>query len=155
MAVICQACQQRPALLHLTESGADGTVREAHLCPQCASGLDLGGAPPPLAGLITGLRSRRTVEPEEPACPECGFTMAQYRELNLLGCPACWIHLWPRIEPLVRRFHGAVRHTGRTAGGADPVRAALERDLAAAVADERFEEAARLRDALRRQAETP
>jgi protein arginine kinase activator len=155
MAVICQACQQRPALLHLTESGADGTVREAHLCPQCAGGLNLGEAPPPLAGLITGLKSRRPAAAPEPACPECGFTMAQYRDLNLLGCPACWTHLWPQIEPMVRRFHGTIHHAGRSAQGPDPVRTTLERDLAAAVAEERFEDAARLRDRLRHLPEVP
>jgi protein-arginine kinase activator protein McsA len=59
---------------------------------------------------------------------------------------------------LLRRVHGATRHVGEVPGQGDPVAGALTptqqiarlvAGLAAAVAAERFEEAAELRDRLR------
>ncbi|HEY8449100.1 MAG TPA: UvrB/UvrC motif-containing protein, partial [Bacillota bacterium] len=57
-------------------------------------------------------------------------------------------------EPIVRRVHGSTRHVGKVAGrgGADNLRRraeALRSELQRAVEEERYEDAARLRDQLR------
>lgn len=83
--------------------------------------------------------------------------MAEYRKVNLLGCPHDWTHFAEELASLVRHWHGADRHQGRRPGDAATPsdtraqqRADLAARLAAAVADERYEDAARLRDELRR-----
>ena len=162
MAVICHACQQRPATLHLTEPAMDGSVAELHVCDTCAAANQiLAGAMPPT---LTEIR-RRLQAPVRPAaerrCGGCGLTMADYGQSHVLGCARCWTDLRPGLMALVRRFHEADRHAGRgmeiaaeaapsAADAAAAQRRTLERNLRMAVAEERFEEAARLRDQLRR-----
>ncbi len=156
MAVICHACQQRPSALHITQV-TPGGVLEAHLCPTCASALDLSadGDAPDLATLDLTRALAPAPASEERRCATCGVSMADYRQSNLLGCADCWRDLGAPLLAMVRRFHDADAHVGwRPDAAGDGAEAAaqrreLERRLHQAVAEERFEEAARLRDQLR------
>lgn len=173
MPLTCQLCHQRPASTHVTELGPDGARQELHLCPECIREhrLDLAAGPPPLAALA-GAAAPKAAEsaPEsEPAvCPHCGLAFEEYAGNNLFGCPGCYAAFDRQVAELVQRYHGALRHVGRApeAGGVPPPpprprrraprrdpRAELERRLAEAVAAERYEEAARLRDELRQAGE--
>lgn len=165
MPLTCQLCQQRPATTHVTEIGPDGQRREAHLCQTCIreQGLDLAASPPPLAELTVGMPAVETPAPApEPICPGCGLRFAEYGQNNLFGCAECYQTFDRQVADLALRHHGALRHVGRRPAQAEPppparrrprrragVRADLERRLRDAVSEERFEEAARLRDQLR------
>lgn len=166
MPLICQLCQQRPATVHVTELGADGTRQEAHLCQTCIRehGLDLAAAPPPLASLAQAVEgvaasAAAPAEAAEAICPGCGLRFSEYTQNNLFGCPECYQAFDRQVADLALRHHGALRHCGRLPAGAEapppaprrraPGRAELERRLQEAVAAERFEEAAALRDQLR------
>ncbi|MCS6969576.1 MAG: UvrB/UvrC motif-containing protein [Planctomycetota bacterium] len=177
-AIVCQRCKQRPASIHITELLAGGGYQEAHVCLSCCRevGWDAGSPPPPVAALLTPNQSAdapaeaetkeemaESGEHEEgtaasDACPECGLRWDDYRKVNLLGCTHDWSHFASQLVAQVKRWHSADRHVGRRPGEAvDEAttaqaqrRAELAARLAAAVADERYEEAARLRDELRR-----
>lgn len=155
MALTCQRCKNRPATIHVTEVAADGGHAEAHVCSACCQELEWVPAtpPPPVADLLAA--EAVASEPDAPACPSCGLTFAEYQQINLLGCAHDWTGMGEQLDELVRRWHGAERHVGRRPGDSGPAasdaqRASLTAELAAAVAGERYEEAATLRDRLRR-----
>ena len=163
MATTCQRCGNRPATVHVTEVSASGGHAEAHLCSPCCQ--DAGWVPalppPAVAELVASKPAEApsadadAADPSEAACPTCGLAFADYQQVNLLGCAHDWIRFGEPLRELVQRWHGAGRHVGRRPGDATPAagdarRAALNAELAAAVVGERYEEAARLRDQLRR-----
>lgn len=160
VAVNCQRCGARPATVHVTQLDAVGHA-EAHLCTACcqAAGWVPDALPPPVAELLAGGPSAGAAgaeaEADDPVCPECGLRLGEYQQVNLFGCSHDYQAFGEATLEMVRRWHGAERHVGRRPGAeapaqADAARIDLEARLAAAVSGERYEEAARLRDELRR-----
>jgi protein arginine kinase activator len=169
--VQCENCGQRPATFHQTVI-INGQTQETHLCQVCAQEKGLLAEMPygefsfpnlsipdllssflgqdPFAGL-------RTAPPQqaEPRCQSCGMTYSQFAESGRLGCAQCYDYLEPYLLPLIKRIHGTTAHTGkapkRTGGIARKKRelAMLRKQLQDAVANERYEEAARLRDQIK------
>ena len=90
----------------------------------------------------------------ERKCPTCGMTESQLRQSGRVGCPDCYSTFADILNPYVEKLHGATRHIG-TAPAApeqpkqDPVEA-LRAQLKTAVENEEYEQAARLRDEIRR-----
>lgn len=161
MALNCQRCGSRPATIHVTEVQPAGQHHEAHLCSACCAeaGWTTEAAPPPVADLLAGKPAAGDETPADPAddppCPQCGLRLSEYQQVNLFGCRHDYIAFHDEVLELAKRWHGADRHVGRRPGdvapeAADAARADLEVRLAAAVSGERYEEAARLRDELRR-----
>jgi protein arginine kinase activator len=159
MPTTCQRCGTRPATIHVTEVAAAGGHAEAHLCNACCqtAGWTPAVPPPPVAELVASgtMADAEADEPGgEPACPTCGLQFSDYQQANLFGCAHDYLRFAEPVEELIQRWHGALRHTGRRPGEAaldegESHRAALHAELADAVAGERYEEAARLRDQLR------
>lgn len=161
----CQQCHEREAVVHLTEVSGD-TVSTVHLCGKCAAERGMAveeTAATPLGSFLatlgkggSALAAAATVGE---TCPGCGATLADFRASGRTGCPACWVTFERPLRDLVRRLHGATRHTGRRyedpAMTADPTRAVaherarLREALRQAVEGEQFEAAAELRDRLR------
>lgn len=93
---------------------------------------------------------------EVPDCPACGTSYASFRASGRLGCPRCYVAFRRFLLPFLGRFHRQVTHLGkfprRAAGRSSRLgeitraRIALEK----AVSAEDFEEAARLRDHIRK-----
>lgn len=107
-----------------------------------------------LAGFLeqhAGARAR--TGPTGKACPGCGLTYHQFARTGLLGCAQCYDTFAEALEPVVRRVHGHTRHVGKApAGRKVPVAARIQqlrKQLQQAVAEERYEDAARLRDEIR------
>ncbi|HAT10452.1 MAG TPA: hypothetical protein DCS97_07640 [Planctomycetes bacterium] len=159
MAMTCQRCGARPATVHVTEVATEGAHAEAHLCGLCCqeAGWNPAAVPPPVAELAAakpaGVADEAAGTGE--ACPSCGLRFAEYQQVNLFGCAHDWTAFEDEVGELVQRWHGAEAHVGRRPGDAQPAegdacRAELEAELAAAVSNEHYEEAARIRDRLRR-----
>jgi protein arginine kinase activator len=134
----------------------------------------LDALPDPLAAALKGIPGAGTesfqggaqgsaakpgpARPRLTACPGCGLTPADFRAKNRLGCPRCYETYRPELLALLGRIHEAHRHSGRLPGRSAPETAApdeqilaqLRRKLEDAVRGERYEEAASLRDDLRR-----
>jgi protein arginine kinase activator len=92
-----------------------------------------------------------------PACPECGMTLSEFKARGRFGCPRDYEVFAEHLDPLFERIHEAnpPRHQGRLprqAGSTHEIvdrtrkLAALKARLEAAVAEENYEMAARLRD---------
>jgi protein arginine kinase activator len=86
------------------------------------------------------------------------MTIDEFRQKGRLGCPRCYEAFRHELMPLLQRIHEAQSHTGRLPATMAEVAPApddralsdLRRRLEDAVRGERYEEAARLRDELRR-----
>jgi protein arginine kinase activator len=153
--MLCQACEKKPATVHFTEiKGADKTA--LHLCEDCAGqkGLTHGTLVPPLlATLVEGMQA--AARGPEMKCPKCGISFEEFRAKGRLGCPHDYEAFASELEPLVEKIHGAKRHAGRVPEGAPAPTGrrdrlvSLRRELAQAVRDEKYEDAARLRDEIR------
>lgn len=104
-----------------------------------ASLLELSAAPP------AGQR--------EVKCQACGLSFSQFREAGRFGCAQCYNAFRDQLLPLLRQFHQAEEHRGRAQ---PPTRLRrntnledLKSRLHKLIANEHFEEAARLRDHIR------
>jgi protein arginine kinase activator len=159
--ILCQSCAQNPATIHFTEIKNE-EKRELHVCESCANAQGLTGGPTipvMLANLVQGVRKGGLAN--APRCPECGITFDDFRSRGRFGCPHDYEVFKDSLGPLLEKIHGARRHTGRLPRGEATVDTGqsdrllrLRRELQTAVESENYEEAARLRDEIRR-AEVP
>ena len=157
-----EGCENEATVHEVTIKG--GKKVEKHLCDECArkQGVVVQMSSPPISELLTKFLGATTpgegqeVASERGACPTCGMTWAKFRQGGLLGCAGCYERFEKELTPLIERAHeGGTQHVGKTpkAAGAEAgarVRLAdLRKRLMEAVQQERYEEAARLRDELR------
>lgn len=152
--MICRVCETRPATIHITEI-KEGKKAVLDLCEECANqqGLSHGN---PVPALLQSLVEGRATEPGNVTrCPECGISFEEFRAKGRLGCPKDYEVFAKDLGPLLEKIHGSRQHVGRMPRGAGPDTSRedrllrLRRDLARAVKDEQYEEAARLRDEIR------
>ncbi len=157
----CELCQELEATIHLTQV-VDGAVQKVHLCEGCAakSGFDVHG-PMSITDILLGLGGQesaksapKAVKSRERSCPRCHLRRADFKKTGRLGCPSCYEAFEDELEPLLRAMHRGDQHRGKVpANEQERVRAtaeveALQAQLAEAVREERYEDAARLRDAI-------
>jgi protein arginine kinase activator len=160
--MLCELCKQGQATVHLTEIVND-QMTELHLCETCANQK---GAQVEshfgLSDLLSGLADfSKTQEPEEAAgakaCARCGMTYEDFRKVGRLGCADCYPTFKRSLGSLLKRIHGSPIHVGKsplrlikTAKVAKSDLLELKKRLERAIEDEAFEEAARVRDQIRR-----
>lgn len=156
----CQFCDS-PATVHLTEIVQEGNrKRELHLCERCARRHNLLPTQPAAPQIDLKALLQLLVGPLAPAdpaaltCPACGLQYGEFRAEGRLGCPADYDAFRANLEPLLERVHRSVRHAGKVPArfrrqAREAEARELRRQMHAAVAAERYEEAARLRDLIR------
>lgn len=162
--MLCQKCQKREATHHQSDRAEDGSGwKDVHLCDQCSGAGDLQVMSP--ASLLQSFLEAEPAAPPEPvgACPECGITYAEFRACGRLGCARDYEIFQDELAPLLERIHeGGTTHRGKAPRARPPEApvpaappapmdpgAALREQLDIAVREERYEEAASLRDRLR------
>lgn len=151
----CQQCDKQ-ATIHLTQI-VGGEIQKVDLCETCphkdsmAADFDLE----PFAKLAESVVAAHHGEGEHHVCPECGSDDASFRDSGRFGCPACYTAFDSLLPDLLRKLQPGSVHQGKM-----PVRGVerrangerqeeLRRELESAVREERFEDAAVLRDRLR------
>ncbi|MBR1558757.1 MAG: UvrB/UvrC motif-containing protein [Clostridia bacterium] len=144
----------------------NGDKVERNLCPSCMAkhqkqlpGIDFSN----LAGLLNSIlegrdadaQSRQEAEYEDCVCEQCGMTYPEFQKGGMLGCANCYNAFRAPLTALLQRVHGNTQHAGRVPGGVHSgvsIRMNIERlkqKLQRAIADEEYEQAAKLRDAIR------
>lgn len=157
--MLCDICGKNPATVHLTEI-VDEQMNELHLCEECARQKSAQmeqqfGLSDLLAGLAEFEKPAVDKEAAGLKCPNCKLTYADFKKIGRLGCGECYVTFRKYLAPLLRKIHGSSQHFGKS-----PARAAkapkkkpdlqdLRDRLQKAVADEEFEEAARIRDQIK------
>ena len=158
----CQFCDN-PATVHHTVI-VNKRKQEMHLCEGCAREHHLfrdHDVPPidlkALLNLLVGPFQLHAPAPLDPAaltCPACGLQYAEFRAEGRLGCPADYDAFRAALEPLIERVHRSLRHAGKAPRAfrrqaREAELRELRKQMQAAAAAERYEEAARLRDLIR------
>jgi protein arginine kinase activator len=148
------------ASVHLTDI-INKKKREMHLCETCARENHLIpepqqelNVPALLQFLLSQATSTATPESGTLMCPQCGMKYAQFRAQGRLGCPGDYAAFHAELEPLLQRVHRHTRHKGKVPLRFRAQREAirleeLQQQLQAAAREERYEDAARLRDQIR------
>jgi protein arginine kinase activator len=159
--MLCELCKQSQATVHLTEI-VNEQMTELHLCEACANqkGAQVEshfGLSDLLSGLAEFSKSPESEEVSTKACPNCGMTYDDFRKVGRLGCSECYTTFKRNLSTLLKRIHGSPIHLGKSpmrlikpskVGKSELLE--LKRKLEEAIEKEEFEEAAKLRDQIRR-----
>ena len=156
--MFCDVCKSKEATVFLTQI-IEGKMQKVNLCETCSK--EKGVNDPTgfaLADLLLGLGAAQEIE-KNPAgirCPVCGFSQADFKKTGRLGCSACYDAFAEGLSGMLKNMHRGCVHSGKVPAKLRAGRlrnkelATLKASLEKAVADEHFEEAATIRDQIRR-----
>lgn len=94
-------------------------------------------------------------QPQEETCSNCGMTYRDFSRTGKIGCSCCYGAFGDKLEPLLRRIHGASTHIGKVpkrSEGLLEIRQRVKemrRRLEQHVLHEEYEQAANVRDEIR------
>ncbi|MGI6168993.1 MAG: UvrB/UvrC motif-containing protein [Christensenellales bacterium] len=153
--MICEECKKNQATVHVVHT-VNGHRTEKHLCAQCAN-QNVGAAyftPFSVSDLITGYFHQvpSNTLPQK-RCPGCNMSFADFRSAGRLGCPQCYTTFHDELTPMLQSIHGRCEHRGKAvpeAKGEMDTLSRLQCDLNEAVQQENYEQAAKIRDEIRR-----
>lgn len=158
--MLCQQCGKNTATTHI-KTVINGKVTEQNLCGYCAA---KGGYSNFANGSITSLLSsmlgnslQSESESFKKSCSCCGSTFANIAETGKVGCAECYKTFADELLVYLKRIHGSINHTGKTPGSkelvvrdsSDPI-TELKIKLANLVSLEKYEEAAVVRDQIKK-----
>lgn len=157
--MLCCICKEKEATVHLTQIAGD-KVQKVDLCEECAKQKGVNDpAGFSLADLLLGLGASQEIEQSGGGaalkCPRCGFTQTDFKKSGRLGCAQCYATFSEGLEGLLKTMHKGTRHVGKVPRALRQTRdlsdrmKTLQKKLAKAIAEEDFEEAARLRDEIK------
>lgn len=164
--MLCERCGKREAAVHFTKI-INGKKEEIHLCEQCAKKtekLNLSDNTLDFQSLLSGILNTNFGSEEASIlngtnnqsghknCPNCGLSYKEFIDRGYFGCSECFKTFEDDLDPLFKRIHGNLRHTGkRPALFEEKIKAEnkidkLKEKMQSAVEKENFEKAAELRD---------
>lgn len=152
--MLCQNCGERQARISITQI-INNKKTEIHLCHQCAQQGGHGDSVFPLHAMLAGLVDWTDTYTPGKSCPKCGMTETQLRQRGKFGCEGCYQTWSPWVKKIVSSVQGRPSHTGkfpRSAGAQVKLERELDQlkhKLEEAIHEERFEDAAKIRDRLR------
>ena len=158
----CERCNEKEATVFF-EQTYNGKTKSIHVCADCAAAIKKEGffKSTPLGfstdlfGDLFGFAAPVHAVSTAKKCEGCGATFATIRQQGKVCCPRCYTTFAEELAPTIRSLHGKVTHTGRMPGAHQHTRekttrlATLREELRDAIAAERFEDAARLRDEIK------
>ena len=155
--MLCEICNKNEATIHYTEIVHNQMIK-MHICEECAKTKGIGiQSPFSIADLLSGLAEadQENVQMQDPVCEGCGLSFSHFRQTGRLGCSECYKTFKVPLESLLKTIHKATRHTGKKYQKTKEVDQkkvlqeelkCLQKDLQAAVEEEKYELAAELRD---------
>lgn len=165
--MICENCKERPASVIITKGNMGESV-ERHLCEKCAFQSEtfqfdpnqeplsiqqflshwFGGADPYQAQQQT-----RGTSIDQLECSVCNLTFSKFLDIGKFGCATCYDAFRGRLPHVLGKLHsGHSTHTGKIPVSFNELYAVKRKieevrtKMQEAVENERFEEAATLRD---------
>ncbi|MDD4002671.1 MAG: UvrB/UvrC motif-containing protein [Clostridia bacterium] len=156
--MVCSECNINEATVHITKI-INGIKKEMHICSECAKKIEnLGGFKfvndSDIFFPIFNYGLEET-KPKGKACSFCDGTLADFNNSGYLGCPNCYNEFAEYLSPVIKRVQRDVKHIGKIPNDDGELFSAreyerLSKELKAAVAEERYEDAAAIRDKMRK-----
>ncbi|MDR1303444.1 MAG: UvrB/UvrC motif-containing protein [Puniceicoccales bacterium] len=154
----CNICG-KPAAVHI-EQIVHSIKQTINLCEACARsyGVLTSNVMPFSVTKNIGTALFGDLNPTlaaQDCCEYCGYTMELFKKTGNLGCPQCYESLREKLLPLIENMQKNLDHIGKQPkcftvhAKKTLTQESLEEKLRLAIEGERFEEAARIRDALR------
>ena len=149
----CEICHQNDAEQPIVKT-ENGVQTELYVCKSCAAQLKVGQIGKySLADVLFDFSSAKqeevaTVPETEQVCPMCGMTFAKIHATRRVGCPHCYTFFENQLERMVALF-GLTDIDLIVKDVSD-----LKQKLEVAIAEERFEEAAVIRDLINSKTES-
>ncbi|MCL2154496.1 MAG: UvrB/UvrC motif-containing protein [Leptospirales bacterium] len=165
--MLCERCKKNEATIHLSEIIKD-MRSEIHLCEKCANEIGLNAKISnfslSIPEMLTFLHVDEINYNDDKYCAACATSFIDYKKNGKLGCPECYNSMSEFITSIIINCHGEKKHIGKspiynekTYSNDDSMNYKvndenadyLQAQLASAVDEERYEEAAILRDKIR------
>lgn len=159
----CTHCNEREANTHIKRI-INGKKEEMHLCEECARELgvmeEFAFEPFSMDSLFgnllgAGAKAFNSLSGID-RCTYCGTTFNDIVNSGRVGCSHCYDKFEEKLEPSIEKLHGRAKHIGKnisyTEEDETPAQNELSEvdklkaDLKLAVEEQRFEDAAVLRD---------
>ena len=90
-------------------------------------------------------------------CDFCGSSFEDISNTGKVGCAKCYDAFFDQLMPSIKRIHGNTKHAGkfgsRTGGKKNTLKSkiqALDEKMKVAISEQNFEEAAKIRDELKK-----
>lgn len=153
--MLCEKCGKNHATTHI-KTVVNGIVREYNLCSACAAqnGYASNSITGMLASMLGDMAPNRLQN--QKTCQVCGATFSDIAHNGKMGCSECYNTFKEEILPYLKRVHGATHHTGKIPNRAplivkpkEKTVEELRQELTRMVAEEKYEQAAKLRDKIR------
>ena len=164
--MICEHCKQRHANVTVTQV-QHGQQMERHYCEVCAAQFhpfqfELPEEQPSLQQLISNWFNFVPITKKETpanaakakACPTCGFTYREFLKQGKFGCEDCYRTFSEQLPQILEKIQAGTQHVGYVEE--TPSKEKIEQQIQAlrtaiqqAIEEERFEDAAQLRDDIR------
>ncbi|MBL7009536.1 MAG: UvrB/UvrC motif-containing protein [Planctomycetes bacterium] len=160
--MLCQSCQKHQASVHqfdlqYDEQGAS-EFKVLNLCAPCAKqrGLPLPGKVPTYSNVVSmlskaflgiqGAKQQAAPDEVERSCPDCGWTLRDFRQTSRFGCAKDYDVFSDFVDEVLERIHGTSEHP---VNADEAELARLRTEMEEAVGCEDYEAAAELRDRIR------
>ena len=161
--MLCEKCKKNNATTHI-RTVINGVARELNLCSHCAAeegytGMSHNGLAGMLASMFGETASPRTSS-YEVKCPVCGSSFSDIAETGKVGCSECYKTFKSELLPYLKRVHGSTKHSGKIPSRASLVAKpatetidSLKLELNRLVSEEKYEQAAVVRDKIKKMEE--
>ena len=162
--MLCEHCHENEAKISYTMVEGN-EMKQMHVCPACfqeflaeqfpSSQIPPLDIQPMIQELLSLFHGKDAEEEDDRTCPVCGRSLKEFRKTGMFGCDNCYNTFAEELNALLPRMQGADHHVGampeafRRNREASEKEQALKDRLDAAVADERYEDAALLRDEIK------
>lgn len=158
--MLCDNCEKNIATTHI-KTVVNGVLTEMDLCDNCASSLGYGKiGGDSLADMLISMFSDISptrLERNTLRCKICNSSFSDIAKSGKAGCAECYRTFYGDLLPYLKRVHGSVKHTGKVPNSAPLVTVpqndtvdTLRMELNRLVSEEKFEEAAKVRDKIKK-----
>ena len=158
--MLCDKCGKNTATTHIKQI-INGVVTEHDLCSACAAKEGFGkfsnGSLAEMLSSMFGDIGAVGAGTKAVRCPVCGATFADIAETGKVGCADCYRTFYSELLPYLKRVHGTVKHTGKIPNSTplaekpqEETVETLRMELNRLVSEEKFEEAAVVRDKIKK-----
>lgn len=177
--MLCDNCGENEANVKYTQI-INGVKKEMHLCEKCSKELGISNLsvsdfnfdiPMNMSSFFADFLGEaqndflpNIGEEQKLQCNECGTTYEEFIESGKFGCGNCYETFSNKIDSILKGIHNGNRHVGRKGiqtntklskeqGNNEVAIGKLEKlqmDLKNAIKEERYEDAAKIRDEIKK-----
>lgn len=166
--MVCENCKQRHANVTVTQV-QNGQKLVHHYCEVCATQFhpfhfEVQEEPISLQQFISNwfgspaqkeMHDKKEPQQQVKNCPKCGFTYRQFLKQGKFGCAQCYTTFQEQLPAIFEKLHGGDHHVGKVHETYQQEEQLFQRieelrgQIQQAIEQERFEDAATIRDQIR------